>query len=207
MIKVAIVEDTDAVRLKLEELINASRDCGLVASYFNGVQAVADLYKHDVDVVLMDVSMPGINGIEAVSMLKSKMKATQFLMITVFDDSETILAALKSGASGYIVKKSSDEQILKAIRDMHSGGAPMSQAVARKVIDSLQQAKQPVDGKLNELSEREREIFGLLCNGDTYETMAGKFFVSRETVKKHVHNIYGKLGVANRAEAIRRYKP
>jgi DNA-binding NarL/FixJ family response regulator len=206
MIKVAIVEDTDSIRSSLEKLIKKSDGFELVASYFNAVQAISDLPKRDVNVVLMDVSMPGLNGIEAVTMLKEKMNGTQFLMITVHDDHETIVTVLKSGASGYIVKKSSDEHILKAIREMHDGGAPMSQDIARKLIDALQKIRQPKDEKLRQLSDRERDIFKLLCNGDTYEAMARKLYISKETIKKHVSNIYKKLGVESRAEAMNRYK-
>ncbi|MEI6816938.1 MAG: response regulator transcription factor [Bacteroidota bacterium] len=203
MIKVAIVEDTDDIREAMKVIINGSEGFNCSHVYNNGDLALLELPNIAVDVVLMDINMPGKSGIECVRILKEKMPATQFLMVTVYDDIDNIFNALKSGATGYLLKKTSAAQLLEAIKELHNGGSPMSTGIARCLVASLQNRKDNTDM----LTDREREILRLLSKGFLYKEIAAKLEISLDTVKKHIQNIYGKLQVQNKTDALNKAFP
>jgi DNA-binding NarL/FixJ family response regulator len=201
-IRVSIVEDTDDIREALRVLINGSQGFECVHVYPDAESALAGLPEIGItDIVLMDIGLPGINGIECMKQLKDKMPDTQFMMSTVYDDDDNIFSALESGANAYMLKRTSPAQILEAIRDLHEGGSPMSSEIARRVVDAIQRNKKPA-GTAEVLTEREKEILDYLSKGYLYKEIANALFISKETVKKHIHNIYEKLHVQTRTEAL-----
>ena len=201
IIRVSIVEDTDDIREAMRVLIHGSRGFECIYVYPDAETALLNLPDNDVDVVLMDINLPGMNGINCMALLKDKMLKTQFMMCTVYDDDEFIFAALESGANGYLLKRTSPAQILEAIRDLHDGGSPMSSEIARRVVDAMQRKKKPA-GPVEVLTDREKEILEFLSRGFLYKEIANELFISKETVKKHIHNIYDKLHVQTRTEAL-----
>jgi DNA-binding NarL/FixJ family response regulator len=201
VIKVSIVEDTDDIREALRVLINGSRGFECIHVYPDAETALEDLPLHEIDVSLMDINLPLMDGIECMEQVKERMPQTQFMMCTVFDDDDHIFRALKAGASGYILKRTSPAQILEAIRDLHEGGSPMSSEIARRVVASMQKDKKS-SGLVEGLTEREKEILDYLAKGYLYKEIATELFISKETVKKHIHNIYDKLHVQTRTEAL-----
>ena len=200
-IHVSIVEDTDDIRNALRVLINGSPGFECVHVYADAEEALQDMSSKDIDIVLMDIGLPGMDGIECMKTLKPEMPKAQFMMCTVYDDDDHIFNALKSGASGYILKRTSPAQILEAIRDMHEGGSPMSSEIARRVVESMHESKKNPEG-VELLTTRENEILDFLAQGYLYKEIATELSISKETVKKHIHNIYDKLHVQNRTEAL-----
>ena len=203
-ISVAIVEDNTDIREAMRVLISGSAGFTCTAVYTNADQAAIQLPNTPVDIVLMDIHLPGISGIECVALLKDKMPHSHFMMVTVFEDDDNIFNALKAGASGYILKRTSPAQILEAIREMHNGGSPMSPEIARRVVNSLQHGK---NKNIEILTPREKEILGFLAQGFLYKEIAAELDVSYETVKKHIQNIYEKLQVQNKVEALNKAFP
>jgi two-component system, NarL family, response regulator LiaR len=205
MIRVAIVEDNDQFRKALETIITHGNDTTLVGSYTSAEKALGGLEQSPPDVAIVDVSLPGMRGPELIVRLKNKIHQTQFMVCTIHDDNDTIFEALKSGASGYILKDPvTAEEILKAIRDLYNGGSPMSPFIARKVIGSFQK---PVINDVNSLlSLREKEVLELVAQGLLYKEIALRLTISTETVKKHLKNIYNKLHVQNKVEAINKFR-
>jgi DNA-binding NarL/FixJ family response regulator len=200
-IKVAIVEDLVETREMLKVLINGSEGYQCVAAFENAEDAIARLPALHPDVILMDIHLPGKSGIACVAYLKPVISHAQFIMCTLLEDSESIFTALQSGASGYLSKSTSPAKILEAITDAHKGGAPMSSSIARKVVDSFQKNNEQ-KAALSKLSQRETEILGYLSKGYRYKEIAGLLFISIETVRKHIHNIYEKLQVNSRTDAL-----
>ena len=200
-IKVAIVEDSDDIRESLHLLINGSNGFECVNVYPDAEIALEELPSKEIDVVLMDINLPGKSGIECVSLLKDKMPQTQFMMCTVYDNEDAIFSALESGATGYLLKRTSPAQMLEAIRDLHQGGSPMSSEIARMVVEAMHRKRKP-SGLIESLTEREKEILEFLARGFLYKEIAGELFISNETVKSHIHNIYDKLHVQTRTEAL-----
>ena len=200
-IRVSIVEDTEDIREALRVLINGSRGFECLHVFPDAETALERMPSMDVDVVLMDINLPGINGIECMVRLRDKMPQAQFMMCTVYDDDDNIFSALESGATGYMLKRTSPAQILEAIRDLHEGGSPMSSEIARRVVDAMQRKKKP-SGQTETLTDREKEILDFLSRGFLYKEIANELFISKETVKKHIHNIYDKLQVQTRTEAL-----
>ncbi|MFN8291512.1 MAG: response regulator transcription factor [Chitinophagaceae bacterium] len=200
-IKVAIAEDIDDIRDGLRLIINNTDgfECGCVCK--NGQEALEKIQDYQPDVVLMDINMPGINGVEAVRQLKPKMPSTQFMMCTVYEEDEHVFESLKAGATGYILKKTQPARLIEAILDIHNGGSPMSSTIARKVMTSFNANKvtQPVDA----LSQREKDVLNMLGRGMQYKTIAAALSLSPETVRTHIRNIYEKLQVHTREEALR----
>ncbi len=198
---VSIVEDIDDIRDALRVLINGSNGFECIHVYANAEEALESMAEKDINVVLMDINLPGMDGIDCMKTLKPAMPNAQFMMCTVYDDDDHIFNALRSGASGYILKHTSPARILEAIRDLHDGGSPMSSEIARRVVGSMQKK-----GKHSEavemLTKRETEILDLLAKGYLYKEIATELFISKETVKKHIHNIYNKLHVQTRTEAL-----
>jgi DNA-binding NarL/FixJ family response regulator len=157
------------------------------------------------DIVLMDISMPGMSGIDCVRQLRPVVPDTQFLMYTVYDDDHRVFDALKAGANGYILKSSTPEQIVEAVFELHRGGAPMSTAVARRVVDYFRPVQESSAISEDALSEREYEVLKLLSEGLLYKEIAIRLDLTVGTVKQHIHRMYGKLHVQNRVEAVNRY--
>ena len=201
LIRVALVEDETDIREAMRVLINGSKNFECIYTYASGEDALKDLPGKDVNVVIMDIHLPGTNGIECVADLNRKMPKTQFMMCTVYDDDDNIFSALQSGATGYILKRTSPAQILEAIRDLHNGGSPMSSEIARRVVTSLQR-KKILSSETEILTERETEILDYLSKGYLYKEIAEALSISKETVKKHIHNTYEKLQVQTRTDAI-----
>jgi two-component system, NarL family, response regulator LiaR len=205
MIKVAIVEDNNQFRTALETIVNQEKDTTLVGSYTSAEKALSALEQTPPDVAIVDISLPGMRGTELIVRLKDKIRQTQFMVCTIHDDNETIFEALKSGASGYILKDPvTAEEIVKAIHDLYNGGSPMSPFIARKVIGTFQK---PVINDVNSLlSIREKEVLELVAQGLMYKEIAIRLTISAETVKKHLKNIYQKLHVQNKVEALNKFR-
>lgn len=198
---VSIVEDIDDIRDAMRVLINGSAGFECVHVYADAEEAMDKMPENNIDVVLMDINLPGLDGIGCMNTLIPAMPDAQFLMCTVYDDDDHVFNALRSGASGYILKRTSPAQILEAIRDLHDGGSPMSSEIARRVVDSMQKRGKPSEAT-ESLTDRELEILDFLAKGYLYKEIATELIISKETVKKHIHNIYDKLHVQTRTEAL-----
>ena len=206
MIKVAIVEDHKTTREALERIINLSADCrclGACATAEAGLQLLPGLQP---EVVLMDVQLPKMSGVECVAKLKELLPAVQVIMVTVYEDPDNIFRALRAGASGYVLKRAQPESILNAVREVRGGGAPMSVEIARKVIAYFH--GQTVAAKETEkLSNREREVLDLVAQGFSNKEIAVRLGVSLDGVLWHLKHIYQKLHVHSRSEAILKLRP
>lgn len=205
-ISVAIVEDNLDIRKALEQIINMTGGFELVCSCESGEDALINLPIFEPNVVLMDINLGGIDGIEVVRQLKVTCPDMLFMMCTVYEEDEKIFEALNAGASGYIIKKTAPSKLIEAIKELYEGGAPMSSQIARKVVMAFQQKPSGItNGSLDILTKRELEILEMLANGMVYKEISEKLFISSETVRKHVYNVYNKLHVGNRVEAVNKY--
>ena len=204
VIKVSIVEDNPEVMDFLKTVFNATEEFSCEETFYNAEEAIAALPGTDSQVVIVDIQLPDQNGIECVKQIKALRPEIQFLMYTVFDQDNKIFESLKAGASGYLLKSPKQEKILNAVRELTSGGAPMSPAIARKVtaffFDDNSRIKE-----LKLLSNREMQILKLLSKGLLYKEIADQLEIAMGTVKQHIHKIYQKLHVQNRTEAINKY--
>lgn len=200
-IKVVIIEDQKELREMLGVLINGSMGFKCLAQFEDAEEAIAQMPGLMPDVALVDIHLPGKSGITLVSTLKPQMPDTKFVMCSSLEDDNNIFNALKAGAEGYISKTSSPVKILEAIQDVFNGGSPMSSQIARKVV-SYFNPQEKVNPELTKLSAREKEILQYLAKGYRYKEVAGFLFISIETVRKHIHNIYEKLQVSSRTDAI-----
>ncbi|MBS1496423.1 MAG: response regulator transcription factor [Bacteroidetes bacterium] len=200
MICVIIIEDIKEIREGLQMLINTSEGFICPKTFANGESAIAELPLLSADVALMDIHLPGINGIEAVKKLKTLCPQTQFIMSTVYEDDDNIFESLKAGASGYLLKKTAPSKILDAIIEVYNGGSPMSSQIARKVIASFQK-KDSIE-ETDILTPKEKEVLKALAKGLRYKEIADDMKVSVETIRSHVRNIYEKLQVQSRTEAL-----
>ena len=204
MIKVGIVEDNRELRASLQRLLAGTRGCSCVGAFATAEDALAALPALAPDVILMDIHLPCRSGIECTRRMKDLSPATQVLILTVYEDNDTIVEALKAGASGYLLKRASQADILAAIREVHEGGAPMSSQVARKVVASF---RQPAPGAGEQgLSERELELLGLMAKGYSEKEIADRTHISVNTIKTHRKHIYQKLHVRSRAEVMLKYQ-
>jgi DNA-binding NarL/FixJ family response regulator len=201
MIKIAIVEDNNTLRHSLENLLNRTEGMRCVLSLNNLLNVVAEVGVALPEIILMDIGLPNISGIEGVRTVKTHFPAIQVLMFTVFDDDEKIFDAIRAGASGYLLKKTAPEEILQAIRDLYQGGAPMTASIARRVIQSFQAAPSSTLEDFR-LTTRENEILYSLVDGLSYKKIADKYCVSISTIRTHICNIYNKLHVNSKAEAV-----
>ena len=206
-ISVAIVEDNNDIRNALEQIIDSAEGYTLSCSCVNGEEALVRLPIFQPKVVLMDIQLGGINGIEVVKELKAVYSDMLFMMCTVYEDDEKIFEALSAGASGYIIKKTTPAKMLDAIKELYEGGAPMSSQIARKVVSVFQNkpANTSHDHSLDVLTKREKEILEMLSKGLVYKEIAEQLNISSETVRKHVYNVYAKLHVSNRVEAVNKF--
>lgn len=204
MINVGIVEDDDDVRLGYSFLIGQSDDltCHAFSSAEQLLKGLPDLV---LDVVLMDVNLPGISGIECTRKLKLISSGTQVMMFTVYENNESVFTALEAGASGYVLKQSSPTFIVDSIRELHSGGAPMSSQIARKVVAHFS-GSSPKSRDSYQLSLREEEVLNMLSKGYRYQDIADILYISIATVRSHIYNIYEKLHVHNRTEALNKWQ-
>ena len=201
MIKVAIVEDEKHYSNALKKIIDFDEELLCVAQIYNGADAIDQLKKLKPNVVLMDIKIPFVKGVEVVSVLKNYLEDTHFIMCTSFEDDENIFKSLKAGATGYLVKGESLEKIISSIKDAYKGGVPMSPSIAKKVLGHF---RENINHKtLDVLTKSEKEILELLSDGLSYKSIANKKCISIETVKKHIGNIYRKLQVNNRIEAMK----
>ncbi len=200
MIAVAIVEDIREIREGLKILINLSDNFCCEHVYATAEQALTQLPQNKPDVVLMDINLPGISGIECVKQLKALCPDTQFIMSTVYEDDDSIFESLKAGATGYLLKKTVPARILEAITEVYDGGSPMSTQIARRVIASFQ--KQDGIDASDILTVREKEILKNLSEGLRYKEIAAKLKISVETVRSHTRRVYEKLHVQSRTEAL-----
>jgi DNA-binding NarL/FixJ family response regulator len=203
-INVAIVEDNDKIRDGLSMLIDGSEGFHCVATYSNAEDALKFLPGQKPDVVLMDIQLPKMSGIECVENLKEKSPDLQIMMLTVYEDNEQVFKSLAAGATGYILKRTPPAELLEAIRELHEGGSPMSDQIARKVVQTFQQIGKSSKETEN-LSERETEILSYLAKGYQDKEIAEKFFLSVKTIRTHLRNIYKKLHVHSRTEAVLKY--
>jgi DNA-binding NarL/FixJ family response regulator len=203
-ITVAIVEDDDEIREGIVSLISGADGFECVGSFPDGEAAFAKLKALHPDVVLMDIQMPRMDGIECTRKLKEHTPAQQVMMLTMYEDDESIFTSLKAGANGYLVKTTPPQKLLEAIRELVGGGSPMSSSIARKVIGAFREMI-PSKSETENLSKRELEILELLAKGFRYKEVADHLFISPDTVRTHVHRIYEKLHVRSRTEAVLKY--
>lgn len=199
VVHTALVEDDPEIRHLLQLIINGSPGFTCEHAFPNAEEAVAALPTLRPDVVLMDIELPGMSGIEAVAELKKRWPEMDAIMLSVRDEDEAVFESLCAGASGYLVKETPPAQLLEAIRECHAGGSPMSADIARRVVSSFHRR-----AKESPLSQRETEVLRMLCEGANYKHIAEALFVSANTVKAHIKSIYRKLHVHNRAEAVSR---
>ena len=202
----AIVEDDVSAREILAGWISGTDGFRLVGEFDDAESAVAELPQKKPDVVLFDINLPGMNGIECVRKLKPKLPGTQFLMVTVYEDANHIFNALAVGASGYLLKQTRRSELLDALKDVHAGGSPMSSQIARKVVQSFRRNEtETAGGEAVELSAREREVLELLARGYLYKEIAEQLNICVPTVNTYIRRIYEKLHVRSRAQAVAKY--
>ena len=199
IITVGIVEDDPTIRQQLALLINASDDIGCVAVHPDAESAASELLENTPEVVLLDIGLPGMSGIDLLKKIKEQLPGTDFIMLTVSEEDENVFNSICHGATGYLLKETPSAKILDAIREVKRGGSPMSAGIARKVIQSFHQPEK--EDAL--LSDRELEVLEMLCNGDNYRSIAEKLFVTGHTIRAHIKNIYKKMHVHSRAEAVK----
>ena len=206
-ISVSIVEDNDQLRGTLAKVIGRAPGFKFASDYRSAEDALAGLPKVKPDVVLMDINLPGMNGVECVRQLKTLVPATEVMMLTVYEDTENIFNALAAGASGYMLKRTSSKELIEAIHEVKRGGSPMTTHIARKVAQSFQKSsgQQRAANELSELSEREQQVLDLLSQGLIYKEIADKLSISYETVHTYIRRIYEKLQVRTRTEAVAKF--
>ncbi|SPE53231.1 Two component transcriptional regulator, LuxR family [Verrucomicrobia bacterium] len=204
MISVSIVDDEKKLCQSIATFLNDSPGFRCVSMYGSGKAAVQHLPAEKPDVVLMDINMPGMDGIECVRQLKALTPQTQFVMLTVYEDTDQIFKALAAGATGYLLKRHEPEELLQAIRDVQAGGSPMSKTIARKVVASFQQ--NPQAGKQpSPLSAREQAVLDCLAEGLAYKQIGDQLGISINTIRTHLRHIYEKLHVQSRTQAVAKY--
>ncbi len=203
---VAIVEDNAALGAGLRKIVESAADFRCVGVWTSAEEALKKIEAFRPQVVLMDINLPGISGIEATARIKRHLPEMQVIMVTVYRDHDQIFAALKAGASGYLLKRSTPEEVRQAVRDVRSGGAPMSAEIARRVVEAFHQPlKAPVEDDVK-LSKREKEILEHLTKGLANKEIGDRLGISVETVRVHLRRIYEKLHVHSRTEAAMKFR-
>jgi len=203
MINVAIVEDNNTIRQGLAALINGTTGYKCIGDYVDCESFLAELGKIEPDVVLMDIALPGMNGIEGVRIATENKPDLNVLMLTIYEESNKVFDALCAGACGYLVKKTPPSRLLEAIKEVNDGGSPMSSRIAREVINAFKEgAALAQDDSSFNLSSREKEVLNSLADGNNYQEIADELFISVDTVRHHIRNIYKKLHVHSRSEAV-----
>jgi DNA-binding NarL/FixJ family response regulator len=204
MITVSIVDDEKELRQSIATFVNGSQGFKCVSTYGSAEAALKGLPEDKPEVVLMDINLGGMSGIECVEQLKEAVPAMLVLMLTVYEDTDQIFKALAAGASGYLLKRSSPTKLLQAIREVHTGGSPMTSSIARKVVASFQKSK-PTAEKQTHLSPREEMVLNCLAKGYTYKQIADELDISIDTIRTYLRRIYEKLHVQSRTEAVAKY--
>jgi len=203
MIKVAIVEDNHTIREGLAALISGTSGYSCSGAYNDAESFLKDLKKDEIDVVLMDIALPGINGIEGVKQAIKIKPGISVLMLTIYEDNSVVFDALCAGACGYLVKNTPPHRLLEAVREVSEGGSPMSSHIARQVINVFQKNQQRAkDSEEYQLTEREIDVLNSLGEGNNYQEIADTLFISVDTVRHHIRNIYKKLHVHSRSQAV-----
>jgi DNA-binding NarL/FixJ family response regulator len=200
-ISIVIVEDLDEVRNGLKSFLALSDGFAVLDTFKTAEEAVQDIPKLQPDIVIMDISLPGMNGIECIRQVKNRSPKTQFMMFTVYENDEKVFEALKAGASGYLLKNTRLVQLTESLKELQDGGSPMSANIARKLV-SVFREKEINAEQVTALSNRENEILLLLSKGLLYKEIAEKLAIATNTVRQHIHKIYEKLHVQNRTEAL-----
>jgi DNA-binding NarL/FixJ family response regulator len=200
---IAIIEDDDTIRSHLANQMRLTMEVENIDEFSNGETALKALSVHPVEIALFDIQLPGIDGIECIRKLKIIHPGMQFMVLTVYDNADVIFSALRAGANSYILKTTPPERIIEAIHELYKGGSPISSEIARKVIDAFK-VKENGNEYFQHLSKREQEMLEQLSHGFRYKEIAGNLHVSTETVRTHIHNIYGKLQVNCRVEALKK---
>ena len=203
-ITISIVEDNDQLRGTLARVLNRAEGFQCISHFANAEDALKALPNEKPDVVLMDINLPGMNGVECVRQLKQLCPKTQVIMLTVYEDTENIFNALAAGATGYMLKRTPQAELLEAIREVHRGGSPMTTHIARKVVLSFQQTA-AIAQPSEVLSPREQEVLDCLAQGFLYKEIAEKLGISYETVHTYIRRIYEKLQVRTRTEAVAKF--
>jgi len=209
-IGVAIVDDDQVTRDSLADVVRRSPDLELMATFADGETALRELGERLPDVVVMDVNLAPVNsgrlnGADCVAALKAAHPKLEVLMLTVYDDDERIFESLRAGATGYILKRTRQADIIAAIKEVHEGGSPMSMKIARRVVQSFAQARETGFDPVASLTSREREILSMLSQGSLYKEIARKLGLSHNTIRVHLHSIYGKLHVQTRTQAVLKF--
>jgi DNA-binding NarL/FixJ family response regulator len=200
-IKVSIVEDDRGTREKLMAVLGCAPSLQCLAAYPHSEEALRGIPGELPDVVLMDINLPEVSGIQCVAQLKAKLPKVQVLMLTAYEDSKLIFDSLRAGAAGYLLKNMAPAEIVQAVEQVYAGGSPMSMAIARKVVSHFQQIMQP-SSEVDRLSKREQEILRLLAKGYLYKEIADQLGITPGTVRVHLHTIYEKLHVQSRTQAV-----
>ena len=205
MTKIAIVEDNRVIRESLMEFVQSDPECRCVCTCSTAEEALKVIPRNEPEIVLMDIQLPNMSGIDCLAQLKQMMPSLQIIMVTVYEDTERIFKALRMGACGYLLKRCTPEELLAAIREVRQGGAPMSREIARKVIASFQE---PITAamEVEDLTPREREILELLADGFSNKEIADRMGVSDGTVRWHLRHVYNKLHVRSRTEAALKFR-
>jgi DNA-binding NarL/FixJ family response regulator len=203
-ISIAIVEDDAGIRSNLTDIVSRSPDCRLLATFPNAETALEDLPAQKPQVVLMDINLPGKSGIECVQELKAKLPETQFIILTVYEDSEWLFKALVAGATGYLLKRTPPTKIIEAIREAFAGGSPLTPQIARRVVQHFSQPRKPLP-EVEKLSPREMEILQQFAKGYRYKEIVDNLGISMDTIRTHVRNMFEKLHVHSRTEAVVKY--
>lgn len=201
-VKVALCEDSDAFRESLLQFIEDTPGYVVTSALSSAANIINDLEHNIPEVVLMDIDMPGVGGIEATAMVKAHFPAVNVLMLTVYEDDQKIFDAILAGATGYLLKKTTPEKILEAISEVHNGGASMSAAIVKKVLSFFNQKQSATSKNEYTLSQRELVILKCLVNGDSYKMIADHCGISIGTVRSHINNIYKKLHINSKSEAV-----
>lgn len=204
-ITVSIVEDQEPLRNTLARVISRAEGFKCISHFGSAEEAIKEIPKNPPEVVLMDINLPGLNGVECVRQLKEKLPTLMMMMLTVYEDTENIFNALAAGASGYMLKRTPRAELLAAIKEVHRGGSPMTTHIARLVVQSFQKPVQAPDPALEALSPREQEVLDCLAQGLIYKEIADKLSISYETVHTYIRRIYEKLQVRTRTEAVARF--
>jgi DNA-binding NarL/FixJ family response regulator len=203
-IKIAIVEDDVRLRVTLARLVDSTKGFCCVSQHPSAENALEEIPVTQPHVVLMDINLPGMSGVECVRLLKQQIPETQIVMLTVYENTKIIFSALAAGASGYLLKNTPPDRIIQSIREVHGGGSPMTSHIARKVVDSFQKVANPVHD-YEKLSQRETEVLDWLAKGYLYREIAETMNLSYDTVHTHVRHIYEKMHVRSRTEAVTRH--
>jgi DNA-binding NarL/FixJ family response regulator len=203
-IAISIVEDQHDMRESLVEWLGHAPGLRCVGAHATAEEALRDIPAENPDVVLMDINLTGMNGIQCVARLKERLPKTQVLMLTTYDEGDLIFDSLRAGANGYLLKNMPQEKLVEAVRQVHAGGAPMSLQIARKVINHFHRAKKPAS-ELEHLTPREYEILQLLAKGYMYKEIADRLTISMSTIRTHISAIYEKLHVHSRTEAAMKF--